>query len=149
MTNLQLEADVLWKLERDPRIPAPGEIGVLGDGGILRLRGTVGSFRQRRAAGEDATSIRGVYEVIDDLNVRLENHDRRLDDELRGAALQTLIWDSEVPSDEIDVKVSDGWVTVRGDVDYQFQSDAAFNDIASMRGVVGLTNEIKVVNPSR
>jgi osmotically-inducible protein OsmY len=109
---------VRWKLERDPRI-APGEIAVLGDGGILRLRG---SFRQRRAAVEDATSIRGVYEVIDDLNVRLENHDRRLDDELRGAALQTLIWDSEVPSDEIDVKVSDGWVTVPGDVDYQFQA---------------------------
>jgi osmotically-inducible protein OsmY len=87
--------------------------------------------------------------VIDDLNVRLENQDRRLDDELRGAALQTLIWDSEVPSDGIDVKVSDGWVTVRGDVDYQFQSDAAFNDIASMRGVVGPTNEVKVVNPVR
>jgi osmotically-inducible protein OsmY len=45
--------------------------------------------------------------------------------------------------------VTDGWVTVRGDVDYQFQSDAAFNDIASMRGVVGLTNEIKVVKRSR
>ncbi|HUA48549.1 MAG TPA: BON domain-containing protein [Solirubrobacteraceae bacterium] len=149
MTNPQLEADVRWKLERDPRIPAPGEIAVLGDGGILRLRGTVGSFRQRRAAVEDATSIRGVYEVIDDLNVRLEDHDRRLDDELRGVALQTLIWDSEVPSDEIDVNVADGWVTVRGDVDYQFQSDAAFNDIASMRGVVGLTNEIRVVNPGR
>jgi osmotically-inducible protein OsmY len=67
-------------------------------------------------------------------NARLENHDRRLDDQLRGAELQALIWDSEVPSDGIDVKVAHGWVTLAGDLDYQFQSDAAFNDIVSPRG---------------
>jgi len=76
MTNRQLEADVRRRLERDPRIPAPVEIAVLGDGGIVRLRGTVGSFGQRRAAVEDATSTRGVYEVMDDLNLRLENSPR-------------------------------------------------------------------------
>jgi osmotically-inducible protein OsmY len=149
MTNRQLEADVRRRLERDPRIPAPVEIAVLADGGIVRLRGTVGGFGQRRAAVEDATSTRGVYEVMDDLNVRLENHDRRLDYELRGAVLQTLIWDAEVPSDAIDVKVADGWVTLKGDVDSQLQSDAAFNDVASMRGVVGLTNQIRVVGSGR
>jgi osmotically-inducible protein OsmY len=149
MTNRQLEADVRRRLERDPRIPAPVEIAVLADGGIVRLRGTVGSFGQRRAAVEDATSTRGVYEVMGDLNVRLENQDRRLDHELRGAVLQTLIWDAEVPSDAIGVKVADGWVTLKGDVDSQLQSDAAFNDVASMRGVVGLTNQIRVVGSGR
>ena len=149
MANPQIELDVRYKLDRDPRIPAPAEIAVLADGGIVRLRGTVGSFRQRRAAVENANSVHGVDEVFDDLNVRLESRDRRLDHEIRGAALQTLIWDAEVPSDAIDVNVADGWVTLMGKVDYQFESDAAFNDIASMRGVVGLTNDIKVANPGR
>ena len=63
--------------------------------------------------------------------------------------LETLIWDAEVPSDAIDVKVADGWVTLKGDVDSQLQSDAAFNDVASMRGVVGLTNQIRVVGSGR
>jgi osmotically-inducible protein OsmY len=46
-------------------------------------------------------------------------------DEIRGAGLQNLIWDAEVPSDSIDVKVQDGWATLKGDVSFQFQSDAA------------------------
>jgi len=55
------------------------------------------------------------------------------------------MWDVEVPSDLIDVKVKDGWVTLTGEVGYQFESDAAFDDVASLFGVVGITNEIKVV----
>ena len=143
--NPQLEADVRATLNRDRRVPHPTEIAILGDGGIVRLRGTVGSFRQLRAAVEDAESVSGVYEVIDDLKVRLQDRDRRHDDEIRGAALQMLIWDAEMPSDAVDVKVHGGWVTLTGEVDHQHQSDAAFTDVASMCGVVGITNEIKVI----
>jgi osmotically-inducible protein OsmY len=82
--------------------------------------------------------------VLDDLRVRLEIGERRHDDEIRGAALRTLIWDVDVPSDAFDVKVSDGWATLEGDVDYQYQSGAAYYDVASLYGVVGITNEIKV-----
>ena len=60
------------------------------------------------------------------------DRERRRDDEVRGAALQTLIWDVDVPSDAIEVKVSDGWVTLTGEVDYQYQSDAAYDDVASL-----------------
>jgi osmotically-inducible protein OsmY len=55
---------------------------VLADGGIVRLRGAVGSFRQRGAAIEDANSIHGMDGVFDDVNVRLQNHDGRVDDEI-------------------------------------------------------------------
>jgi hypothetical protein len=68
-------------------------------------------------------------------------------DEIRGAALQSLIWDVEVPSDFVNVKVNDGWVTLKGDVSYQFESDAAYDDVASLYGVLGVTNEIIVSNP--
>ena len=73
--------------------------------------------------------------------------DRREDDEIRGAALQALILDVEVPSDSVDVKVDDGWVTPKGNVSYQFESDAAYDDVASLYGVYRITNEIKVTNP--
>jgi hypothetical protein len=147
LTNTPLEDDVKASLDLDPRIPDTSEIAVAADGGIVTLRGTVESFRQRHAAGEDARRIEGVYEVDDQLKVSLLGSDRREDDEIRGAALQTLIWDVEVPSDTIDVKVQDGWVTLKGDVSYQFESDAAYDDVASLYGVYGVTNEIRVTTP--
>ena len=91
--------------------------------------------------------MEGVYEVINHLKVNLLGADRREDDEIRGAALQSLIWDAEVPSDSIDVKVQDGWVTLKGDVSFQFESDAAYDDVSRLYGVAGVTNEIKVTNP--
>ena len=145
--NSPLEKDVIARLEADPRIADSAEIAVAGDGGIVTLRGTVERFSQRRAAEYDARAAEGVYEVINHLKVNLPGADRHGDDEIRGAALQNLIWDAEVPSDSIDVKVRDGWVTVHGDVSFQFQSDAAYDDVSRLYGVAGITNEIKVTNP--
>lgn len=143
--NVELEDDVRTAIAHDSRILDPIDIAVSGDGGIVTLRGNVGSFKQRRAAVEDARAIAGVYEVIDELVVRLR--DDVWDDEIRGAAMQSLIWDSEVPADVIDVKVSAGWVTLTGTVDHQFQSDAAYDAVATIRGVGGITNKIEVVTP--
>ena len=145
--NSPLEDDVIARLEDDPRIADSAEIAVAGDGGIVTLRGTVERFSQRRESQRDARGVEGVYEVIDHLKVNLPGTDRRDDDEIRGAALQILIWDAEVPSDSVDVEVRDGWVTLEGDVGFQFQSDAAYDDVSRLYGVAGVTNEIKVTNP--
>jgi osmotically-inducible protein OsmY len=142
-----LENDVIAQLEDDPRIADSAEIAVAGDGGIVTLRGTVERFSQRRAAEHDARDVEGVYEVINHLKVNLLGADRREDDGIRGAALQNLIWDAEVPAESVDVKVDGGWVTLKGDVSFQFESDAAYDDVSSLYGVVGVTNEIRVTNP--
>ena len=147
MSNTTIEAAIIAELELDPRIPAPEEIAVLAEYGAVTLRGTVGSFAQRRAAVGDAREVDGVDDVYDELKVRLLDDYAREDAEIRGAALQSLMWDVEIPSDSIDVKVEDGWVTLKGDVSYQFESDAAYDDVASMIGVCGVTNEIRVTNP--
>jgi osmotically-inducible protein OsmY len=149
LTNTALEDAVIDSLDHDPRIPDSNEIAVSADDGIVTLRGTVESFGQRRAAAEDANKMalrqtHGAYEVDNQLKVNLPGADRREDDEIRGVALQALIWDTEVPSDSVDVKVQDGWITLKGDVTYQFQSDAAYDDVATLYGVYGVTNEIKV-----
>ena len=144
LSNTSLEDAVTDNLGRDPRVPDPLAIAVSADDGLVTLRGTVESFSQRRAASQAASKIDGVDEVDDQLKVNLIGADRREDDEIRGVALQALIWDTEVPSDSIDVKVNDGWITLTGDVSFQFQSDAAYDDVASLYGVYGVTNEIKV-----
>jgi osmotically-inducible protein OsmY len=144
-TSDRIQADVRAALADDPRLPYPREIAVEVTDGIVWLRGTVGSFAQLRAAVADARCTAGVNEVYDDLQVRLLDADRRKDAEIRGAALQRLIWDAELPGDYLDVKVKDGWVTLKGDVAHQFQSDGAYEHVASLRGVTGVTNEIRVV----
>ena len=146
LTNTPLEDAVIENMDHDPRLPDSAEIAVSVADGVVTLRGTVETFSQRRAAADDAKQIEGVYEVDDQLKVNLLGADRREDDEIRGVALQALIWDTEVPSDTLDVHVHDGWITLKGDVSFQFQSDAAYDDVSSLYGVYGVTNEIKV-NP--
>jgi hypothetical protein len=146
LTDTPLADTVIANLDRDQRIPESLEIAVAADGGIVTLRGTVESFSQRRAAGQDAKKVDGVYDVDNQLKVSPTGAYRRDDHEIRGAALQNLIWDVDVPSDFVDVKVDDGWVTLKGNVSYQFESDAAFDDVASLYGVLGITNEIVASN---
>ncbi|MDX6233367.1 MAG: hypothetical protein QOH68_2382 [Nocardioidaceae bacterium] len=144
ITNATLEDDVKATLALDPRASDPVEIAVAADDGYVTLRGTVGSFAERRAAVKDTRAVDGVYEVNDEIKVRLLDEYQREDTEIRGAAVQILMWDSEVPAELIDVEVGDGWVALTGNADFQFQSDAAFDDVAGMYGVVGVTNEISL-----
>ena len=141
--DMQLEHQVRLALEQNPRISNPKDIAISADYHTVTLRGTVPSFKQRRVAVEAVRNIRGVQYVADELEVALLA-DNRADDELRGVALQTLLWDADVPQ-RIDVTVRNGWVTLRGEVRHQFQSDAAFEDVARLEGVGGITNEIRVV----
>jgi osmotically-inducible protein OsmY len=143
-----MEDEIRSTLDDDPRIPDPSEIAISADSGLVTLRGTIGSFRQRRAAVSDARAVDHDYEVLDELKVRLLDDWTREDADVRGIALQILMWDVEVPSESVDVHVREGWVTLKGDVTYQFESDAAFEDVAGLYGVTGVTNEIKVIEPA-
>jgi len=144
-TEDQITADVRAELATDPRLPYPDEIAVEAFGSMVTLRGTVGSFAQQRAALKNAERTRGVVDVLNELQVRLLDDDRRLDAEIRGAVLQRLAWAPDFEADFIDVEVKDGWVTLKGDVDHQFQSDSAFERVVRVRGVTGVTNELRVV----
>jgi osmotically-inducible protein OsmY len=145
LTDEHVVDDVRAALASDPRLPYADEIAVQSSGSQVTLRGTVGSFAQQRAAVADTRRTPGVVDVFDELHVRLLDDDKRKDAEIRGAALQRLVWDSEIPGEYLDAKVDDGWVTLKGEVSYQYQSDRAFDHAASLYGVTGVTNEIKVV----
>jgi osmotically-inducible protein OsmY len=145
--NTTVEDDIRAALRSDPRITSPDEVAVSAVDGAVVLRGTVGNFSQRRAAADDARKAAGVDDLDDQLQVRILDDERRADADIRGIALQILDWDNEVPEDLVDVKVSDGWVTLTGETSYQFESDAAYYDVANLAGVTGITNEIQVITP--
>ena len=144
VTDEQLEERVRAALDREPRIENPRDVAITVAARGATLRGTLPSLKQRHAAVQAAKKVRGVKYVVDELMVKWFG-DQRSDDELRGAALQALISDAEVPDDAIDVKVAAGWVTLKGEVRHQFESDAAFDDVARLQGVGGITNKIRVV----
>ena len=130
-------------LEADARMPHPQEVAVSSKEGTVMLRGTVASPKQRHAAVEIARSVAGVRGVEDQL--ALDPRDRWEDHEVRGAALQALMSNAGVPADRVDVNVANGWLTLKGDVREQLESDAAFEAVAHLSGVGGITNEIRVI----
>lgn len=89
------------------------------------------------------SSVRGVSDVEDELVVDPRDHWQ--DDEIRGAALQALISNSDAPADRVDVAVADGWLTLKGTVKHQRESDAAFEAVSALDGVGGITNKIQVI----
>ncbi len=135
--------EIRGTLARDDRLPHPTEVAVSERHGTVTLRGSVGSFRQRRAAVTIVGSVQGVLTVEDELSVDLRNS--WWDNEIRGAALQTLMSNPQVPADRIDITVANGWLTLKGEVQHQHENDAAFAAICRLPGVGGITNEIEVI----
>jgi osmotically-inducible protein OsmY len=144
MSNMEIVDEIRDRLERDERFPHPTEIAITEQAGTVTLRGSVSSFRQRRAAVDVARRVRGVRHVEDELALDLRDHWE--DDEIRGDALQRLIADDEVPDDRIEVRVANGWLTLKGEVRHQYESNAAFEAVTDVPGIGGMTNEIKVIS---
>jgi osmotically-inducible protein OsmY len=146
MSNENLVADVSDELRFDPKVDSEA-IAVAAEDGVITLRGTVGSLRQKREAKKAAERIHGVARVDNQLKVRLMGSDARADADLRGAVLQALMLDSVVPG-TIDASVDDGLVTLTGHAEWQYQRDEAESVAANIRGVIDVFDEVKLTGPS-
>ena len=145
MSNDELTRNVTDELFWDPKVDNAA-IAVSADDGMVTLRGTVGSLRQKREAKKDAERVWGVKSVNNDLQVRLLNDDRREDADLRGAVLQALMLDSLVPA-TVGADADDGMVTLKGKANWQFQRDEAETVATNVAGVVSVDNAIELVPP--
>jgi osmotically-inducible protein OsmY len=145
MSNDKLERYVTDELHWDPKVDDEA-IAVSADDGVVTLRGTVGSFREKRDARQDVERVYGVKKVENELDVRILNKDRRADAELRGDVLQALMLNGVVPS-TIDAKVDAGNVKLTGKANWQFQRDEAESVAGSILGIVGVADEIELVAP--
>src|SRR5947209_15301128 len=149
-TDAQIQADVLEELKWDTRV-RPNEIGMTVKDGIVTLTGWVDSYLKKIAAEEAAHRVRGVKAVANDIEVRLPTSAERTDADLAKAALNALKWEAAIPAGKLDVTVSQGWVTLKGEVEYGFQKRLAERAVERLSGVRGVTNLIVVkprVSPS-
>ena len=145
MTDNQLRSDAQEELRWEPRVDDTS-IAVSAADGVVTLRGTVGSFRDKREATNAVKRVYGTKRVENQLEVRLLNADRRADADLRGDVLQALILDSLVPS-TIDAKVDDGVVTLSGTAHLHFESDEAEHVAGNITGVIRVDNQVELIAP--
>jgi osmotically-inducible protein OsmY len=149
-TDEEIRADVLEELKWDSRVQS-NEIGVAVKNGIVTLTGWVDSYLKKIVAEEAAHRVRGVKAVANDIEVRLPESDQRSDPDIAAAVVNALRWDAAIPEGQVTVTVSKGWVTLKGEVDYQFQKIDAERASRRITGVIGVTNLITVkprVSPS-
>jgi osmotically-inducible protein OsmY len=144
MSNDQLVADVNQELFWDPKLDSEA-IAASADDGRVMLRGTVGSLRGKREAKKAAERVFGVTSVDNQLQVRLLTDARREDADIRGDVLQALMLDSMVPS-TVDAKVDDGFATLTGTVDWQYQRDEADYVASNIVGMLDVDNQIQLKN---
>jgi osmotically-inducible protein OsmY len=142
MSNEELRLDVEEELFWEPRVDNAA-IAVATDDGSVTLRGTVGSFREKREAASAAKRVYGVTNVDNQLSVRLLDGDRRDDADVRGGVLQALMLDALVPS-SIDASVKDGWVTLTGVAPFHYQRAEAEFVAGNVPGVIGLDDQVEL-----
>jgi osmotically-inducible protein OsmY len=143
MNDQRLQEDVGEEIRWDPKVDAEA-VAVSAKDGVVTLRGTVGSFHQKREATKAAERVRGVVEVDNQLDVKIMTDQRRADAEIRGDVLQALMLDAWVPA-SVDATVSEGIVTLDGAVEHQYQRDEAVHVTGNVRGVVAVENEIELI----
>src|SRR6476660_6409699 len=141
-----LAADVSDELFWNPRVDNTA-IAVSADDGKITLRGTVGSLREKREAKKAAERVFGVISVNNQLQVRLMNDAKRADADLRGDVLQALMLDSLVPK-TVDAKVEDGFVTLSGTANWQYQRDEADFVASNIVGTLDVLDEIELKYPT-
>ena len=142
----KLGADVSDELFWDPKVDNVA-IAVSANDGTITLRGTVGSLREKREAKKAAQRVFGVISVDNQLQVKLMNDEKREDADLRGDVLQALMLDALVPP-TVDAKAEEGFVTLTGTADWQYERDEAELVASNIVGAVEIIDEIELNPPT-
>lgn len=139
MNDLTLRQDIMDELEWDPSIDA-AHIGVAVDDGVVTLSGHVSDYAQKAAVEKAVKRVRGVRGIAEELTVELDPSNPYADDDIAHRALTVLDLNVLVPMGAIKVQVQQGWITLSGEVDWDYQRTAATDDLRNLRGVAGMTN---------
>ncbi|HTV22881.1 MAG TPA: BON domain-containing protein [Polyangiaceae bacterium] len=141
--DADIKQDVIKELKWDTRVNET-EIGVGVTSGVVTLTGTVNSWGKKLAAGEAAHRVDGALDVANDIAVKPVGSYMRTDTDIARAIRSALEWDVFIPDDRIRSTVSQGWVTLDGDVEYYNHRSDAERAVRNLAGVRGVTNQIVV-----
>ena len=142
-TDMDLQHDVLEELKWEPSVNA-AHIGVAVNNGVVTLSGHVPSYGEKNAAERAAKRVYGVKAVADELDVKLPGSLKRTDEDIAQACVNALRFNYALPGDKIKVIVEKGWVTLEGQVEWQYQREIAMSAIRHLAGVRGASNSITV-----
>jgi osmotically-inducible protein OsmY len=141
MSDRDLQEQVQKALDWEPSID-PAHIAVSVEDGVVTLRGDVRTFSQKTTAERVTLGVYAVKAVANDLTVRLGDDQTPTDTDIVHAARSALRWNAMVPEENVTVSAADGWLTLKGSVNWEYQRAAAVNAVRDLTGVRGVTNLI-------
>lgn len=146
-TNAELQVDVQNAIKWEPLLHA-AEIGVTAKDGVVSLTGVVDSYTKKMEAEDGAKKVIGVKALVENIEVRFPSNWAKTDAEVTAEVLDTLKVNHYVPNDKVTAKVEDGWVTLAGELPWNYQREAAKIAIHGLSGVKGVSNNIKIKSES-
>lgn len=142
-TEAELKQDVTAELSWDPAVRS-NAIGVAVKDGVVTLTGHLDTYAEKHAALRAVQRVKGVLAVALELDVKLAPDHHRSDTEIAATAEQALKWNSIVPPDAVRLTVDHGWVTLQGELEWDYQRRSAEKAVRPLKGVVGISNEIRL-----
>jgi osmotically-inducible protein OsmY len=142
-SDTQLQQDVLAELKWEPSINA-AEIGVEVKDGIVTLAGHVNTYAEKWNAERATQRVAGVKALAVEMDVKIEGINNRTDADIARSVENVLQWTTYLTKDAIKVKVEKGWVTLTGEVEWQYQRQAAAESIRYLMGVSGVSDQITI-----
>lgn len=143
MNDGTLRQNIIDELDFEPSID-PAGIGVAVDDGVVTLTGHVPTYAQKVKVEDVVRWVKGVKGIAEEIEVRPFGANRTADDEIAKRAVSTIEWNTSIPAGSVQVRVQNGWVTLTGKVEWQYQRTAAADAVRDLAGVVGVTNQVDI-----
>ncbi|QWF72430.1 BON domain-containing protein [Methylomonas paludis] len=140
-TDLEIQKDVIAELNWEPSVN-PTDIGVEVKDGIVTLSGYVGSYAEKCNAEHAAQRVYGVQGLAVEIAVKLSGFNNRSDADIARTVENVLLWTTDLPKTTLKVMVEDGWITLSGEVDWEYQKRAAVDAVRYLMGVKGVSDDI-------
>ena len=140
-SNEALQLRVVQQLDWEPSVDA-ANIGVKVNDGVVTLEGNVPNYAEKFAAVRVTKAVYGVKGLADELQVKLHASSERTDTDMVKSALQMLVWDTVVPKDHVKVTVRGGWMTLEGEVEWEYQRTSAERAVRYLSGIKGVVNSV-------
>jgi osmotically-inducible protein OsmY len=142
-TDAQIQKDILDQLKWEPFLNA-ANIGVAVKDGVVSLSGEVDSYSKKTGVEMAVRKIAGVRAVAEDIHVGISSAYLRTDAEIAAAVANALKWHSAVTEDKIRIMVENGVVTLSGELDWNYQRQAAVDAVHNLAGITRINNFITI-----
>ncbi|WDF72503.1 BON domain-containing protein [Novosphingobium sp. KACC 22771] len=142
-TDRQLQESVLAEFAWEPSINA-AHIGVAVEKGVVSLSGHVSTYGEKSAAERAARRVRGVLGIAEAIEVHMPVETERSDEAIAHAAIERLAWEASIPTNALQIKVEQGWITLTGELGWHYQRMAAERMLTGLRGVAGISNLVTI-----